>query len=123
LLVVLAALEAARWWIGALALGVGLLTLFSMTKIWQYAFWTPPSPEAPLAPRPARLLYAPVVALALLTLLLGLWSGPLIALSDAAAAELLDPSRYVQAVLGPDALGPVPAEAAVMPPPDAVVGP
>ena len=101
LLVIAAALEAAQWWVTGVALAVGLLTLFSMTKIWQYAFWSPLTNGVVLAQRPSRLLYAPTIALALLILLLGLWSEPLIALSDAAAAELLDPSRYVQAVLGP----------------------
>ncbi len=122
LLVVLAALEAARWWIGAVALGVGLLTLFSMTKIWQYAYWTPLPPGASLSPRPSGLLYVPVVALAVLTLVLGLWSEPLIALSDAAAAELLDPARYVQAVLGPDAVLLSAGEAATLHPLDLGVG-
>ena len=100
LLVVLAALEVANWWIAGVSLGVGLLTLFSMTKIWQYAYWSPLPEGARLAERPSRLLYAPVVGLAALTLLLGVWSQPLIALGDAAAAELLDPSRYVAAVFG-----------------------
>ena len=100
LLVVLAALEVANWWIAGVALGVGLLTLFSMTKIWQYAYWSPLPEGARLATRPSRLLYVPVVGLAALTLLLGLWSQPLISLGDAAAAELLDPSRYVAAVFG-----------------------
>ena len=111
LLVVLAALEVGSWWIAGVALGVGLLTLFSMTKIWQYAYWSPLPEGARLAERPSRLLYAPVVGLAALTLLLGLWSQPLIALGDAAAAELLDPSRYVAAVFGEAApTGPAGAE-------------
>ncbi len=103
LLVVLAALEAGVWWIAAVALGVGLLTLFSMTKIWQYAYWKPAPDDAPVGAAPSRLFYAPVVGLAALTVLLGLWSTPLIGVADAAAAELLDPSRYVGAVLGPEA--------------------
>ncbi len=103
LLVVLAALQAEVWWIAAVALGVGLFTLFSMVKIWQYAYWKPAPEDRALAAAPSAFLYAPVVGLAALTLLLGLWSTPLIAIGDAAAAELLDPSRYVAAVLGPEA--------------------
>ncbi len=113
LLVVLAALEAGNWVMATVALGVGLLTLFSMTKIWHYAYWSPLPEGGRLSARPSSLLYAPVVALAALTLLLGLWSGPLIALGDAAAAELLDPSRYVGAVLGSEAGQAFAAEAAL----------
>jgi multicomponent Na+:H+ antiporter subunit D len=109
LLIVLAALEQAQWWVAAAALGVGLLTLFSMTKIWQYAYWAPAPHGAPPQRRPSNFLYAPVVGLAALTLVLGLWSGPLIAVGDAAAAELFDRDRYVHAVLGSGAAGPEPA--------------
>ena len=103
LLVVLAALEASSWWVAAVALGVGMLTLFSMLKIWQYAYWAPAPEGVRIGPRPSALLYAPVVGLAALTLLLGVWSQPLISLGDAAAAELLDPAQYVGAVLGVEA--------------------
>ena len=103
LLVVVAALEAEVWWIAAVGLAVGLLTLFSMTKIWQYAYWKPAPEGMPRRARPSAFLYVPVVALAAITVALGLWSEPLIALGDAAATELLDPARYVEAVLGSDA--------------------
>jgi len=103
LLVVLAAFEAQVWWIAGVGLAVGLFTLFSMTKIWQYAYWKPAPSDMREGARPSPLLYAPVVALAALTLLLGLWSEPLIALGDAAASELMAPERYVEAVLGSDA--------------------
>jgi multicomponent Na+:H+ antiporter subunit D len=49
---------------------------------------------------PSRLMIAPVVALAALTVVIGLWSGPFLALAQASAHELLDPAGYVRAVLG-----------------------
>ena len=113
LLVILAALEAEVWWIAAVGLGVGLLTLFSMTKIWQYGYWKPAPDGMRRGPAPSGFLYAPVVALAALTVVLGLWSEPLIALGDAAAAELLDPARYVEAVLGSEAAAPLRLDADV----------
>jgi hypothetical protein len=36
-----ASLDAEAYWIAAVALVVGLLTIYSMTKIWGYAFWKP----------------------------------------------------------------------------------
>lgn len=42
----------------------------------------------------------PVGLLAVLTLGIGLWAEPLLSLSQAAARELLEPTGYIQAVLG-----------------------
>lgn len=86
-----AGLEAGQHGIVAVALGVGLLTLFSMMKIWDQAFWKPAMEDD----SPASLqgsswaLWLPTVALAGLTVLLGLAAGPLFALSRQAAEQLL----------------------------------
>ncbi|MBI1735388.1 MAG: Na+/H+ antiporter subunit D [Candidatus Rokubacteria bacterium] len=95
-----AGLEAERYLIVAVALGTGLLTLVSMTKIWAEAFWKP----GPAAARPGPALRTPALlipmaALAAITLALGLAAEPIFALSTRAAEQLLDPSRYVEAVL------------------------
>ena len=42
----------------------------------------------------------PIAGLALVTLAIGLFPGPVIALADGIAAQLLDPAAYVAAVLG-----------------------
>jgi len=100
LVVIQAGLEAGSFAVVAVALAVGLLTIYSMTKIWQGAFWSAAPAGADLRGPVPRLLYAPVIGLAVVTLVIGFWSGPFIALAEAAAAELLDPSRYIEAVLG-----------------------
>jgi multicomponent Na+:H+ antiporter subunit D len=100
LVVVLAAVEVRSWPIVAVALVVGLLTIYSMTKIWQAAFWSPVPEGRRLGPLPSRTLLAPVAVLASITVIIGLWSGPFLALAEASAAELLDPAGYVRAVLG-----------------------
>jgi multicomponent Na+:H+ antiporter subunit D len=100
LVVVLAGAEVDAWPIVAVALLVGLLTIYSMTKIWQAAFWTALPEGERMRERPSALLYAPVIGLAVLTLLIGFWSGPFLAVAEAAATELMDPSHYVRAVLG-----------------------
>jgi len=103
LVVVLAGVEAGSWGIVAVALLVGLLTIFSMTKIWQAAFWAPAPTEVQLEGRPPLRLLVPVGALAVLTVTIGLYSTPFLALAEASAAELLDPPSYISAVLGPEA--------------------
>jgi multicomponent Na+:H+ antiporter subunit D len=101
LALVRAGLEVEGYVIVAVALVVGLLTLVSMTKIWAEAFWKPapaaPGPRWSLADAPALLW--PVAILAAITVTLGLAVEPFFALSTRAAAQLLDPSLYVQAVL------------------------
>ena len=100
LVVVLAAVEVRSWAIVAVALVVGLLTIYSMTKIWQAAFWSPVPEGRAVRAMPSSLMIAPVVALATITVVIGLWSGPFLALAQASAHELLDPAGYVRAVLG-----------------------
>jgi multicomponent Na+:H+ antiporter subunit D len=81
--------ESAFVW-GAIALAVGLLTLFSMTKIWAEAFWK----DASRTPHPRRLhriQLLPCAALGLLTLLIGLFVGPLHQIAKAAAQQILAP--------------------------------
>lgn len=93
--------------LAAVALVVGLLTLYSMVKIWNEAFWKP-APEAGSesarrwndagATRLAML--GPIAALAMITLTIGLATEPFVDFSIRAANQLLDPHAYVEAVLG-----------------------
>jgi multicomponent Na+:H+ antiporter subunit D len=85
----------------AVALGVGLLTLFSMTKIWTEAFMKPAPPgqqggTANLGPT----FYLPIAGLAVLTVAAGLGAEPLFRAANEAAAQLMDQDAYVRAVLG-----------------------
>ncbi|MEM7296352.1 MAG: Na+/H+ antiporter subunit D [Pseudomonadota bacterium] len=104
-LLVKAALEIDGWVIAAIALLVGLLTIYSMTKIWAAAFWTPhpdgDEPSLTQLPRAERLaLLTPIAGLALLTCVIGLFPEPFIAFAQTAASQILDPSAYISAVLG-----------------------
>ena len=100
-----AALEIQGWLIAAVALVTGLLTIYSMTKIWAGAFWTP-HPDgveprlAQIPPAPRRALLGPIAALAGLTLIIGFFPAPFVAFAEGAAAQLLDPAAYAAAVLG-----------------------
>jgi multicomponent Na+:H+ antiporter subunit D len=103
--VIKASLTAESWVIAAAALAVGLLTLFSMMKIWSEVFWKPapedgaPSP-APMGAATRVLAYGPVVVLALVTVAIGLYPTWLADQASAAAQQLLQPDDYLHAVLG-----------------------
>ena len=103
--------ESGSWAIVAVAAAVGLLTLFSMTKIWAEAFWKGPEEGTPApfplsAARgredlpPGRAMVATTVALAALTVAIGAFAGPVFELAERTAAELLDGEGYIRAVLG-----------------------
>lgn len=103
LLLVMASVELEAWAMTASALGVGLLTLYSMTKIWNEAFWKDPpaEPGPPAHPHRPRVMLVPVVMLAAITVAIGLGAGPVFRLALAAADQLLNPAGYVHAVLTP----------------------
>ncbi len=100
-----ASLETGAYAAAAVALVVGLLTVYSMTKIWIAVFWEPAPANGPrtadrdAAPLPLPMLL-PVAALAALTVAIGLGAQPLLNIALAAAEELLNPMGYVRAVMG-----------------------
>ncbi|MFN3615849.1 MAG: proton-conducting transporter membrane subunit [Rubrimonas sp.] len=102
LALVVAAYDAGDFVAAGAVLGVGLLTLYSMTKIWNEGFWKPhPDPDWTPAPAPATMAGVGA-AVAGLLIVMGLAAGPLLEVADAAARQLLDPDPYVAAVLGED---------------------
>ena len=104
-LLVKASLDTGAYVIAAVALLVGLLTVFSMTKIWAEAFWKPhPDGDAPqlalMSGKEKACLLGPVTGLAALTLCIGFYPEPFVSVAERAATELLEPTAYVKAVLG-----------------------
>jgi multicomponent Na+:H+ antiporter subunit D len=106
-----ASLETRSYVIAAVAVAVSLLTLMSMTKLWNEAFWKEPPDDADPAqemhPTPAgRLgLVLPVAVLAALTVCIGVGAGAFFALTERAAEQLLAREPYIRAVLGETAGG------------------
>jgi multicomponent Na+:H+ antiporter subunit D len=94
------------WAIVAVSLAVSLLTMFSMTKIWAGAFWgeaeqaPPREPDTRGALGGPRGMIAATATLGAMSVAVLVAAGPLYALAERSAGDLLDPSRYVEAVLG-----------------------
>ena len=96
-----AGLAAGEYLIVAAAVATGFFTLFSMTKIWNEAFWKP-SPEDHVEhdwQTAAHRMMVPIAALALLTVVIGLGSGWLFRVSLDASDQILDRATYIRAVL------------------------
>jgi multicomponent Na+:H+ antiporter subunit D len=101
LALVVAGFERHSFWIVAVALGVSVMTLYSMTKVWNEAFWKerPAEKAAPLRPA-SPWMWGATLGLALFSLAAGLWAEPLLALAGEAATQLSNPAVYIQTVLG-----------------------
>ncbi len=93
----------------AVSLVVSLLTVFSMSRIWAGAFWSPPedlSLEARAERRlprggGPRLMVVPTAVLVACSIAVAAVAGPLYALSKRAANDLIVPDGYIEKVLRP----------------------
>lgn len=72
---------------GGVALAVGLLTLYSMSKIWLEGFWKPHPAEGAVIAAPPRAAYAAVIVLSLLILAMGLFPDPIVNGVESATAR------------------------------------
>ncbi len=105
--VVRSSLEAGHVALAVVALAVGVLTLYSMLKIWNEAFWKAPTALSEQAAQDWRgaggvraAMLLPIAALAAVTLTIGLWTEPFVDFSLRAAEQMLGGQAYMQAVLG-----------------------
>ncbi|PVY40736.1 proton-conducting transporter transmembrane domain-containing protein [Pontibacter virosus] len=88
------------------SLAVSLITIFSMTKIWNEVFWKKKPVSDPLLEvmterekHDNRLLHLPVVMLVGFILFIGLYAEPVVAMAQLAAEQLLNSELYINAVL------------------------
>jgi multicomponent Na+:H+ antiporter subunit D len=102
-MVIRASLETSHYILAATALFVGLMTIYSMTKIWSEAFWkAQPDGQTtePLTRREHWLYLTPIVTLDTLTIIIGLAVEPLYQFANTAALQMLDSTQYVNTVMG-----------------------
>jgi multicomponent Na+:H+ antiporter subunit D len=108
--VIKAGLEVREYFFVVVALVVGLLTLYSMMKIWNEAFWKK-DPDLVdksdkkltiqgLFSKSNRYMTIPVIILAMITLTIGFYPEPFFQIAERAAHELMNPEIYIKTVLG-----------------------
>ncbi len=96
-------LGAGQYLLAAVALCVSLLTVLSVTRLWEEGFWKPAavlSSSSVPQPRLGAAIVAPIVFLVSLTIALTAFAGPVSSLAMRAGEQLLDRDMYVRAVLG-----------------------
>ncbi|MFD2998984.1 proton-conducting transporter membrane subunit [Pontibacter toksunensis] len=98
--------EAGSYDLVATSLGVSMITLFSMTKIWNEVFWKSKPEKAKLKTlskivnqKHIRFMYVPVVLLMFFILFISLFAQPVIQLAQEAANQLFYTNTYIDAVL------------------------
>lgn len=103
-LVIKAGIDVDQFLIVAVALFVSLLTLFSMIKIWNEAFWKDANNtnqnKENLTLANTLLLFLPIILLALITITIGLNVEPFLNIAEKTADQLLNKNQYIEAVLG-----------------------
>jgi multicomponent Na+:H+ antiporter subunit D len=97
LALVRATLDAGAWWTSGVILVVGVLTIISMTRLWDESFWKPASQSDKTDM--SRVMMLPIAGLAVITLALSVAAGPFFDLSLRASEQLLHPEIYMNAVL------------------------
>lgn len=107
-LIIKAAIMEEAYISAAFGLAVGIMTLFSMTKIWAEAFWKK-QPENEFDEEkqephtdyksPVRKLLAPVFILGAMTVIIGLSVEPLYQVAQKSAKQLKAPEGYINTVL------------------------
>ena len=107
LALVRAGLDAGTYVTVSVSLAVSILTLYSMTKIWNEAFWKPapgeagrPVSERPLSARRIAGVAVPGAVLAAFSVALSAAAQPCFEVAERIAAQLMSPAAYIAAVLG-----------------------
>jgi multicomponent Na+:H+ antiporter subunit D len=99
-------LDTGHWVVAGVSVLVSVLTLMSMARLWQGAFWGEPSPQpiypgAPLTRRNGRLLtLGPIALLVAFSLSIGIFGQTFFNYANIAAQQVLDREGYI-ALVGP----------------------
>lgn len=89
------------WTMVSMAVLAGLLTIFSMLKIWVEVFWKPAVDERTTELNLGKRAYLPSAMLGVITVAIGLGAGPMVNWCMGTADQIRDRDGYIAAVLTP----------------------
>jgi multicomponent Na+:H+ antiporter subunit D len=96
---VIAGFEEGNYIITAVALATGMLTLFSMVKIFMYVYWGEQKHTEEQAKIKVGKLILPILPLVALSIIIGFAAEPVITYLLQVSEQILDPSIYIESVL------------------------
>ena len=99
LLLIMAGLEQKEFVLVGVALSVGVLTLYSMTKIWMRCYWKPLPEGLSITAMNSKAILIPITILTLVSLLPVIFPDQLIEYFRSSGEELMNPDEYIKAVL------------------------
>ncbi|MCA1441546.1 Na+/H+ antiporter subunit D [Ensifer sp. IC4062] len=97
-MLVKAALDIGAWWLAAALLLAGFCTVIATGRMFLLAYWRDDAAAADETVQLPSAVLAPLAALSLLPLGVGLYPEPLLATIQSAAAGLAEPSAYLNSV-------------------------
>ena len=97
-MLVKAAFDFGAWWMGAAILISGLLTTIAATRAFALGWWRMPASGTVEPARMQATELIPLGALTLISIGIGLYPEPLLALTQTAASGLLEPTAYLHSV-------------------------
>ncbi len=101
LLLARASIEALNYWLAFAVLAVGLLTLFAMARVWSEMFWkSHPNGDGACVGRAPVAMLAPIIVMVGFIIVVGVFAAPFLDAAAIAAAGLVDPAAYIDAVKG-----------------------
>nr|MBA3901456.1 Na+/H+ antiporter subunit D [Bacteroidota bacterium] len=108
LLLIKSGMEAGQYAIVFVSLAVSVLTLFSMIKIWNEAFWKiKPDVKLKVSGQYEKftfahktMLYLPIVWLCLVLFVISFWADKSFEIAQKAGYQLMNPELYINVVLG-----------------------
>ncbi|RDU38728.1 Na+/H+ antiporter subunit D [Neobacillus piezotolerans] len=92
--------EAGYYWLGGIGLFTSLMVLYSVMKIFMNGFWGESYLDEENGQKLKKGLLIPIASLTILTVALGLGAEGLHSFASLAVKSLMDPSLYIEAVLG-----------------------
>lgn len=103
LALIIAGFQLGQYLVIGIGLFVSFFTLYSMTKVWNEAFWKEKKDGPPASgkqPAVSAWMWAPTLGLVILSTAVGLLAEPIYRVCLSAAGVLMDSSGYIAAVLG-----------------------
>ena len=101
-----AGLAGGAFWVVTVAVITSFFTLYSMTKIWSYAFWRGKCRDE--AGPGYKGMMLPTSILIVFTIFMGLVAQPFVGLAERAARDVQDPTAYIDASFGRTPVAKVP---------------